>query len=74
MYIFLLSTHIYIRITCCYIDMWLIIKYVYTSIWGGGYIGCLNIHESHVTANNTTNNNVVLFFVSYLKIVYYNNY
>ena len=36
-------------------------------------IWCLNIHETHVTAYNSTNNNV-LFFVSDLKIVYYNNY
>ena len=37
-------------------------------------IGCLNIHETHVTANNSTNNNIVFFFVSDLKIVYYKNY
>ena len=37
-------------------------------------IGCLNVHGAHVTANNSTNNNDVLFFVSELKIVYYNNY
>ena len=36
-------------------------------------IGCLNIHGTHVTANNSTNDNV-FFFVSDLKIVYYNNY
>ena len=37
--------------------------------------GCLNIHETHVTANNSTNNNyVVFFFVSDLNIVHYNNY
>ena len=35
-----------------------------------GYIGCLNIHGTHVTVNNYTNNNVVFFFVSDLKIVY----
>ena len=35
---------------------------------------CLNIHGTYVTANNSTNNNVVFFFVSDLKIVYYNNY
>ena len=35
------------------------------------YPGCLNIHGTHVTA---TNNNVVFFFVSDLKIVYDNNY
>ena len=28
-----------------------------------------NIHETHVTVNNSTNNNVVFFFVSDLKIV-----
>ena len=32
-------------------------------------IGCLSIHETLVTANNFTNNNVVFFFVSDLKIV-----
>ena len=36
-------------------------------------IGCLNIYGIHVTANRLTNN-VVFFFVSDLKIVYYNNY
>ena len=35
--------------------------------------GCLNIQGTHVTANNSTNNNVASFFVSDLKIVY-NNY
>ena len=34
------------------------------------YIGCLNIHGTHVTVNN----NAMFFFVSDLKIVYYNNY
>ena len=38
------------------------------------YIGCLNIHETHVTANNSVNNYAVFFFVSDLKIVYYNRY
>ena len=37
-------------------------------------IGCLDIHGNHVTANNSTNDNVVFFFVSDLKIAYYNNY
>ena len=32
--------------------------------------GCLNIHRTHVTANNSTSNNVVFFFVTDLKIVY----
>ena len=31
------------------------------------YTGCLNIHVTHVTVNNSTNNNVVFFFVSDLK-------
>ena len=31
-------------------------------------------YGTHVTANNSTNNNVVFFFVSDLKIAYYNNY
>ena len=37
-------------------------------------IGRLSIHGGHVTANNSTNNNVMFFFVSYLKIVYSNKY
>ena len=37
------------------------------------YMG-LSIHETHVTANNSTYNNVVFFYVLDLKIVYYNNY
>ena len=40
-----------------------------------GYIGCLNKHGSHVTANYSTNNNVVFFFrFSFENIVYYKNY
>ena len=39
-----------------------------------GYIGCLNIQGIHVTANNSTTNNVVFFIISDLKIVYNNNY
>ena len=35
---------------------------------------CLNIQGTYVTANNSTNNSVVFFFASNLKIVYYNNY
>ena len=31
-------------------------------------------NEIHVAANNSTNNNVGFFFVSDLRIVYYNNY
>ena len=38
-----------------------------------GSTGCHNVHGSHVTANNSTNNNVVVFFVSDFKTVYYNN-
>ena len=34
----------------------------------------LNIQGTHVTTNNSTNNNVGFFFASDLKIVYYNNY
>ena len=37
-------------------------------------IGCLNIHRTPVTANNSTNNNVEFFLVSDLKIVYYKTY
>ena len=36
-------------------------------------IGCLNMHGTRVTANNSTNNNVVFFFVLNLEIVHYNN-
>ena len=36
-------------------------------------IGCLNILGAHVTAINSTNYNVLFFFVSDLKIVCYNN-
>ena len=39
-----------------------------------GVQGCLNIHGTHLTANNPTTNNIVFFLVSDLKIVYYNNY
>ena len=35
---------------------------------------CLNICETHVTANNSANNNGAFFFASDLKIVHYNNY
>ena len=41
------------------------------------YIRCLNIHETHqthMTANYSTNNNVVFFLVSNLKAVYYNSF
>ena len=38
------------------------------------HLGCLNKHETHVTANNSTNNSIVFFLVSDLKIVYFNNY
>ena len=37
-------------------------------------IGYVNIHRTHVIANNSTYNNVVFVLVSDLKIVYYNNY
>ena len=37
-------------------------------------IGYINIHGTHETANESANNNAVFFFVSDLKIVYYNNY
>ena len=36
-------------------------------------IGCLDIYGTHVTTNNSTNNDVVFFFVSDLKIVDCNN-
>ena len=36
--------------------------------------GCLNRHGNQVTANNSFNYNAVFFFVSDLKIEYYNNY
>ena len=38
------------------------------------HIGCLSLYGIHLTANNFTNNNVVFFFVSDLKMAYYNNY
>ena len=38
------------------------------------YIRCLNIYGTHVTANNSYNNNVVFFFVLDSKIICYNNY
>ena len=37
------------------------------------YIGCLSILETHVTADNSINNNVVFIFVSELKIIHSNN-
>ena len=37
-------------------------------------IGRFNIYGTHVTATNSNNNKVVFFFLSNLKIVYYNNY
>ena len=43
-------------------------------MWNTVYIGCFNIHGTHVTSNNSPNNNVLYFFVLDLKIVYYNNY
>ena len=38
------------------------------------YIWRLNIHGTHVTANNSTNNNVMFCFISDWKIVCYNNF
>ena len=35
---------------------------------------CLNIYGTHVTAHNSTTNDIVFFIVSDLKIIYYNNY
>ena len=43
-------------------------------LWQFSSIGSLNIHGTYVIVNYSTNNNVVFFFVSDLKIVYYNNY
>ena len=37
------------------------------------YVGCLNIHGIHVSANCSTNNNAVFFYVSDQKLVYNNN-
>ena len=51
--------------------------YVWLSIEGERVCvctGCLNINGTHVTANNSTTNKDMLFSVSDLKIVYYNNY
>ena len=47
---------------------------IYTKINAYKSIGFINIHGTHVTSNNSTNNNVVFFLVSDLKILYYNNY
>ena len=33
----------------------------------------ISVHGTHVIAYNATNKNAVFFFVSDLKIVYYNN-
>ena len=38
------------------------------------YIEYLSISGTHVTANNSTNDNIGFFFISDLKIVNYNNY
>ena len=35
---------------------------------------CLNIHGTHVTINMFTDNNIAFFFVSNLKMVYYNHH
>ena len=43
--------------------LFLLTQYMYK------YIGCLNLHGTHVTANDSTNNNVVFFIVSDLKII-----
>ena len=51
--------------------------YCINRISSGFSITCierLNIHVTHVTVNNSINNNNIVFFVSDLKIVYYNNY
>ena len=54
--------------------------YIYTQthtrlhLYTYAFTGCLKTHGTHVTANNSTNNNVEFIFVSDLKIVYYNNY
>ena len=37
-------------------------------------IGCLDIHGTHVTANNSINNNIVFFSYFRFEKVYYNNY
>ena len=34
-------------------------------------IGCLNINVTHVTANNSSTNDNIFFFLSDMKIVYY---
>ena len=38
------------------------------------HIVCLKIYGTRVTAYNSINNYFVFFFVSDLKIAYYNNY
>ena len=37
-------------------------------------IGCHNKHWTHVTADKSTTNNLMFFFVSDLNIEYFNNY
>ena len=43
-------------------------------IFNKSYTGYLIRHGTHMIANNSTNNNVVFFFVSDMKILYYDNY
>ena len=53
----------------------LFIRIGYLSIHGSqvtANIGCLSIYGFHVTDNNFAYNNIVFFFVSDLKKVYYN--
>ena len=45
----------------------------YESVRDTHHRGFLNVHGTHVTANYSTNKNGVFFFISDLKIVYYNN-
>ena len=53
--------YIYIYMCVCVCVCVYIYIYIYT------YTGCLNIHGTHVTANNSTNNNAVLFLFQIWK-------
>ena len=68
--VFFFHTNRSLIMTSVFSQLFNIYIYIYIYI----YIGCLNIHDPLVTANNSTTNNAVSFFVSDLETVYYNNY
>ena len=66
------SMFLYIQGVSIYMEpMWL--SYYFCPFNISIHTGCLNIHGTHVTANNSSNNNVVFSLVSDMKIVYNNN-